>query len=240
MINEADLGSEEGWFYELISKKALESLRNNKFDAEYASDRKEALEKVIQRIPSKATIGVGDSVTLQQIGFFSWLESRKDYQVFNPFLRNPEGYFSTTPQERFELMRKALTSDAFLAGTNAVTLDGKLVNIDGKGNRTAAMIFGPRKVILVVGANKIVRDVDDAFRRIKEVCAPINAKRHFEKHHMESMGELPCVKTGVCVNCNSPSKICRKIVIIDGQSPRFRFEEEEGINIIIVGEKLGI
>lgn len=241
MPNEANLLGEERWFYELMANKALESLRKNNFDADYAYDRREALQKVIGRIPPKATIGIGDSVTLHQIGFFSWLDNKKkDHKVFNPFLRNPEGYLSITPPKRFELMRKALTCDVFLAGTNAVTLDGKLVNVDALGNRVAAMIFGPKKVILVMGANKIVTDVDEGLRRIRELCAPMNAKRHVEKHHTRSMETLPCFKTGVCISCNSPAKICRKIVIIDGQSPRYRFEEQEGICVIIIGERLGI
>ena len=133
-------------------------------------------------------------------------------------------------------MRKVLSSDVFLSGTNAVTLDGKVVNIDGGGNRVAPMIFGPKKVIIVIGANKIVKNVDEAINRIKEFCAPINALRHSIQHHDTEFMDLPCVKTGVCADCRKPQRICNFTTIIEGESHR----SSGRMNIIIIGEPLGI
>jgi len=139
-------------------------------------------------------------------------------------------------EERLNLMRRVFSSDVYVIGTNAVTLDRKLVNTDGYGNRVAAMIFGPKKVIVVVGTNKIVKGVDEALKRIREVCAPINATRHAVKHHRSQFLELPCVKTGICTDCNHPWRICHHTTIIEGVSERRRGH----INVIIVGESLGI
>ena len=127
-------------------------------------------------------------------------------------------------------------SDVFVIGTNAVTLDGKLVNIDGTGNRVAAMIFGPKKVIIVVGANKIVKDVGEAINRVREYCAPRNVIRHGTKHHRTEFMDLPCAKTGVCVDCNHPWRICLYTTIIEGA-----IEWNRGrMNVILVGEELGL
>ena len=139
-------------------------------------------------------------------------------------------------EERASLMRKIFFADVYVIGTNAVTLDGKLVNTDGHGNRVAAMIFGPKKVIIVVGANKIVRNLDDALKRIRGLCAPTNATRHAIKHHRPHYLELPCVKTGTCIDCNHPWRICNYTTTIEGVSERRRGH----INVVIVGESLGI
>ena len=242
VVNELDLSMEWGWYRESLCQKVVESLRKNNIDAEYASDRKEALAKVKEAIPQGATIGVGDSLSLHEIGLFSWLEKEPNRVVFNALAKDPQGYNIYPPEERFELMRKTLTSDVYLASSNAVTLDGKLVNIDGRGNRVAAMIFGPRKTVLVIGANKIVKNVDEALGRIKSLCAPVNAKRHGLKHHYEAFGNLPCAVKGTCTECNSPAKICRKIVIIDGQMllPGQKPEDWGWVSVIMVGEALGI
>ena len=139
-------------------------------------------------------------------------------------------------EDRKELMRQVFLSDVYVIGTNAVTLDGKLVNIDGNGNRVAAMIYGPKKVIVVVGANKIVKNVDEAIHRIKEVCAPINATRHGLKHNRPEFLELPCAKTGSCTDCNNAWRICRYTTIIEGvNEPRKGY-----LSVVLVGERLGI
>jgi len=239
MLDEKDVAPEKEWLYEALALKVVDRLKKNYFNADYASDRKEALNKVITAIPEGATIGTAGSVTLHQIGFYSWLETQPQHVVFNPALRNADGESVYTVEERYELMRKALTAGVFLTGSNAVTLDGKLVNTDGRGNRVAAMIWGPKKTILVVGANKIVKDVDEAIMRIKSYCAPLDAKRHVLKHHWSTMEKLPCVATGVCADCNSPARICCKTVIIEGQNFGLSFPAESGISVIMVGESLG-
>jgi hypothetical protein len=110
------------------------------------------------------------------------------------------------------------------------------VSTDAVGNRVAPVIFGPEKVILVIGANKIVKDTDEAYRRIHETAAPINAKRHALKHHRTEFGKLPCVVTGNCTDCNDDWRICRFTVIIEGSM----FPQKDRINVVLVGEELGI
>lgn len=126
-------------------------------------------------------------------------------------------------------MMEAHDSDVFLCSSNAVTEDGKLVNIDSTGNRVASMIFGPKKVIVVVGKNKIVRDVDAGLKRLKMVAGPLNAKRH-------KLVELPCVSTGLCMDCDSPKRICRVTTIMERAPNRVR---SPNITVMLVAEDLG-
>jgi hypothetical protein len=228
--------------YKSRALKTISSLEKNDISAEYAADRNEALEKVIAAIPENATIGIGDSATLHQIGLFKWLE-KAQHQIFNPFIWDSEGHFVYPPVEQYDILRKALISDVYLTGSNAITLDGKIVSIDGKGNRVAAMLFGPKKVILVIGANKIVNNLEEAMARLK-IAAAMNAKRHMQKHGQQSLhlgiDKLPCFATGICGDCKSHHKMCRKTVIIDGQSRDALSPEESGIHVILVGESLGL
>jgi len=241
MVDEKDVSMETGWYLERLAQKAIKALKNNNFDVEYIASCGEALDKVIERIPTGATIGCGDSVTLHQIGLFDWLHRQKDHEVFDPFSIQACDFpdWVTFRAERFKLQQKALIANVFVTGTNAITLDGKLVNIDGKGNRVAAQIFGPNKVIFVSGANKIVKDVDEAIKRTMEYAAPINTKRHVEKHNFP-IEKLPCAITGMCSHCHHEKKQCRIIAIIDGWSPYNHCPIEYQPTIIIVGESLGI
>ena len=241
MIDEKDVSMETGWYLERLAQKAIKALKNNNFDVEYIASCGEALDKVIERIPTGATIGCGDSVTLHQIGLFDWLHRQKDHEVFDPFSIQACDFpdWTTFRIERFKLQQQALIANVFVTGTNAITLDGKLVNIDGKGNRVAAQIFGPNKVIFVSGANKIVKDVDEAIKRVHEYASPINVKRHVEKHNFP-IEKLPCAITGMCSHCHHEKKQCRIIAIIDGWSPYNHCPIEYQPTIIIVGESLGI
>lgn len=244
-LDERDLTQEESWYYEALCKRVIDNLKRKNIGAQFAANREEALAMVKAAIPPDATIGIGDSVTLHQIGVRRWLDEERSRTVFNPFVRTADGVSVYNPQQRFEIMRKALVSDVYLTGSNAITMDGKIVSMDGRGGRVAAMIFGPKKVILVVGANKIVRDVDEAIQRIRRLCAPLNVKRHILKYpHPPSREQLPCAITGVCIDCNSAARICHKLVVIDGQSRiegvQSTAELEGGIHVIMVGESLGI
>jgi hypothetical protein len=239
MLNDADVAEVINWQYEKMARKAIQSLEKNNIHAEYAIDRAEALSKLIEAIPQDATIGIGDSVTLHQIGFYQWLNKQTDRVVFNPFVRNPDtGKLIYTPGEHFAMLQKALVSDVYLTSTNALTLDGKLVSLDGRGNRVAAMLFGPKKVVLVTGANKIVKDLDEAMLRM-ETAAPLNGKRHQVKHGSDKYEKFPCIAAGRCTHCKTNFRMCRKWVIIDGQSLDVMAPEESGISVIIVGENLG-
>jgi hypothetical protein len=239
MLNDADVAEVINWQYEKMARKAIQSLEKNNIHAEYVVDRAEALSKLIEAIPPDATIGIGDSVTLHQIGFYQWLNKQTDRVVFNPFVRNPDtGKLIYTPGEHFAMLQTALVSDVYLTSTNALTLDGKLVSLDGRGNRVAAMLFGPKKVVLVTGANKIVKDLDEAMLRM-ETAAPLNGRRHQAKHGSDKYEKFPCIAAGRCTHCKTNFRMCRKWVIIDGQSLDVMAPEESGISVIIVGENLG-
>ena len=236
MVDEMDLSEERKWFYEERARMVIANLKKKNINAQYTSSREEALSAVLGMIPEGATVVRGDSVSLDQVGVISELRKRNQNRFVDPFERDAEGFFLMDWEQHREMEREAFTSDVFLTGTNAITLDGKLVNIDGGGNRVAAMVFGPKKVIVVAGVNKIVKDVDEALERIHGVAAPINAKRHYLKHHRPEFGDLPCVRTGKCVDCNHDWRICRYTVIIEGTMPW----DKGRINVVLVGEELGI
>ncbi len=233
MVDEKDMSQEWKWFYEQRAKVAVAKLQKRNINAQYVSSRQEALSTIMEMIPEEATVVRGDSVTLDQVGVIAELGKRNQKKVTDPYERDAEGFQIETERRR-AMNREAFTCDVFLTGTNAVTLDGKLVSTDGAGNRVSAMLFGPKKVIIVTGANKIVKDLDAALDRIHNIAAPINLKRHYLKHHLEEAGNLPCVRTGMCVDCIGESRVCRYTVIIEGSSPKDR------INVVLVGEELGI
>jgi len=235
---EEDLSTreEQTAIYENLAKRAVENLKRRGIEAYSVRSKEEARSMCLGMIPKGAVIGTADSATLLQVGVFSALKRRGGNEILNPFVRDDEGHLVAGPDERQEMMRKVLLSDIYICGTNAVTLDGKLVNTDAHGNRVAAMIFGPKKVIIMIGANKIVRDADAALKRIREICAPRNAVRHSIKHHRAEYSELPCVKTGVCSDCHHPWRICRYTTIIEG----VRGADQGRISVILVAERLGI
>jgi len=207
------------WNCEQKCKKTVKSLRNNGFEAIYYETKQEAFHYIIKEAQNDNLIGFGGSLTIAELGVQQELRRMgKEVLVHNL----PE----LTPDEKMEIRRRQLTCDLFLASTNAVTLTGQLVNIDGHGNRAAAMFFGPKKVIIVAGRNKIVEDTDEALKRIKAYAAPPNARRLNKK--------TPCAVTGFCNDCNTPDRICRVTVIID------RMPECSDIRVIVVNEDLGL
>ncbi|MBI5968028.1 MAG: lactate utilization protein [Deltaproteobacteria bacterium] len=220
--------------YERLGKRAVEALAKRNINARYVRDKQEAQSAILAMIPDKASIGIGDSVTMEQVDVLAKLAERGGHEVSNPFIFLDDGRFADPPEMRVQKMRQALLADIFLTGSNAITLDGKIVNIDARGNRVAGIIFGPKKVILAVGANKIVLDVDQALRRIKNVAAPLNCERHFLAHRLDK--ELPCAQLGLCVDCSSPLRICCYVTIIEWQ----RSYEKDRLSVFIVGEELGL
>ena len=203
----------------------LQTLCANNLSAHYLPDRDAARAFVLSLIPEGAVVGYGDSLTLRQIGVVEALE-RGPYTFLNPWA-------AETVEENLRLKRRALTADVFVTGTNALTLDGALVNVDGHGNRVAAMLFGPEKVIVVVGINKIVPDLGAAMARIREVAAPQNVARHT---NFDSMP--PCGITGKCSDCRSPWRICNKTTIIRREYSNNKYNPV--MTIVIVGEELGL
>jgi hypothetical protein len=173
----------------------------------------------MKRIPDGASVGVGGSVTLAQIGLLDALKNRKIQLIWPQQQAKSDG-------ERLELFRKCFSTDVFLSSTNAVTEDGRLYNVDATGNRAGAMFIGPKKTIIVCGVNKIVKDLEAAEKRVREWVAPQNAKRLGKK--------TPCVETGVCADCNSPDRICNIYVSLAKKPVRTE------VIVILVGENLGI
>jgi len=180
----------------------------------------QAKEIVLQAIPVDATVGVGGSVTIRGMGILADLKARGN-KIIDHWVTA-----SLFSEENFELRRAQQTCDIFITSTNAVTLDGVLVNTDGGGNRVNAMGFGPKKAIVVAGVNKIVPDLESALRRIKEVTVPLNCKR--------INSSPPCLLAGKCVDCLVPQRACRITTIIEWKPPFF-----SDYLVIIVGENLG-
>lgn len=206
------------WSQNTLGAKAVEALTKNNFAACYVKTRQEAAEKVLALIPANATVGVGGSWTIAELGVLDTL-ANQGHTIFD---HNKPGL---APDVVLDLRHKQLSSDVFLCGTNALTLDGKLVNVDGVGNRVASMIFGPKRVVVVVGINKIVRNVDEAEKRIEMFAAPINNKRLSRPN--------PCTVSGMCMDCQGPTRICNITTIIRRRPPA------TDMHIIVVGEELG-
>jgi hypothetical protein len=235
MVDETDIRPEKEFYFHQKALKVMEGLQRRKMNGRYCADKKEALASVMDLIPPGVVVARGDSISLDQIGFPDAISRRGQNAVIDPFTTDAAGYWPDE-QERQKMMRETFFADVFITGTNAITLDGRLVNIDGQGNRVSAMIFGPAKVILVIGVNKIVRDLDEAMERVRQYAAPVNARRHVNKHHSDGLSNLPCVRTGSCADCRAEWRICNYTVIIDGAMP----SHQGRINVVLVGEELGI
>src|SRR4030042_1525772 len=195
----------ELWFREKQVERTISALKKNNFEALYVPDSKTALEEVMKRIPDGATVGIGGSVTLAQIGLQEAMGKRKVQFIW------PQQQ-AKSDEERLVLFRKCFSTDVFLSSTNAVTEDGRLYNVDATGNRVGAMFIGPKKTIIICGVNKIVKDLEAAEKRGREWVAPQNAKRLGKK--------TPCVETGGCGDCSSPDRICNIYVTLAQQPSR--------------------
>ncbi len=202
----------------------LEALKRNRFAAHYAGDAAEARGLVLELVPSEATVGIGDSATLRQLNVLPQLLARGN-RVVNPFDRD----LSSDPNraaERQLAWSQVNGTAVFLTGTNAVTADGKLVNTDCAGNRVAGMLYGHAKVVLVVGRNKIVKDLNEALERVKKVLAPA--------HALAKKMPTPCAETSVCSDCSAPYRLCNVTVIMEKKP--FRAD----MTVILVDEDLGL
>ena len=209
------------WYLQKKIERTLVALRKNGFDVMYIPTRKEAVAKVLELIPSNTLVGVGGSVTVRELDLLKILKSRGNKIADHWEARHKE----LAPEEVMKVRKLLLNSDVLLTSTNAITETGHLVNIDHAGQRVAAMIFGPKKVIIVAGVNKIVKDVDEALERIKNVAAPMNAKR--------LNMNVPCAVTGICSDCDSQDRICNVTTIIE------RRPVHTDVTVILIGEMLG-
>jgi L-lactate utilization protein LutB len=208
------------WRNEQKCEKAVESLGKNGFTAVYCRTREEARDYILAEAVGAESIGFGGSLSVADLELTGRLqEMGKDL-----LLHSAPGL---TPEERRAVMHRQLTCDLFLAGANAVTLSGCLVNMDATGNRVGSMLFGPQKVIVVAGRNKLVEgDITAAIRRVKEWASPANARR--------LNLNTPCAKTGFCCDCSSPDRVCRITTIID-RKPR-----QTDLRVLVVNEEMGL
>jgi hypothetical protein len=202
------------------AERVIENLKKRNVSAVFCRSSKEAVSEIRKLIPDGASVALGGSVTVIQSGLLDELR-RMNIKLLD---RYREGI---TNDEVEEILRQGVSADILVTSSSAVTADGKLVNEDGRGNRVAGMIFGPKKVILMVGMNKVVPTVDDALTRIKNVAAPLNCIR---------LGaDTPCARAGFCddANCHTPQRICSQIVIIESNRVKDR------LTVVLVGEELG-
>jgi len=207
------------WYYEKAAERAIQALKKNNFEAKFVAKATDALDELWKMIPEGASVGVGGSHTLNTIGFHNEAQKRP-IKLLNP------GAKGLTPEEADRIRREIFTADFFVCSSNAITEEGQLFNIDAVGNRVAPMMFGPKKVVLICGANKIVKDIQEAHTKVQGLTAPMNVKRLGYKP--------PCGQTGVCVDCSSPERICNCYVILAKKPRRVDFM------IYIVGEFLGL
>ena len=204
-------------YYEKRAQVLVKNLKSRHFEAYYCPDSASALAKTLELIPEGASVGWGGALSAQQIGLIDAVKSGN----FAAIDRDA----ATTPEERTQALKRCLTADVFLCGANALSLDGQMVNIDGTGNRVAAIAYGPDTILVIAGMNKVCDTLDDAVTRARTVAAPMNKQRFPFK--------TPCEVTGACADCKSEESICNQILITRNCRPAGR------IKFVLVGEELG-
>ncbi|MCW3490215.1 lactate utilization protein [Dethiobacter alkaliphilus] len=197
-------------------KEVLQALTKRGIPCSYAADKAHALGELAGLIAKGCSVGIGGSMTVQGLGVESVLEER-GCRVF--------WHWRVNQEDVQETLRQAMLADVYLSSTNAIILDGRLVNVDGRGNRVASMIFGPEKVVIIAGKNKIVNDFEAALDRIKKVACPQNARR--------LQLETPCAETDNCTDCASAERMCNVTTIIEGNPNGIE------MHVLLVGEDLG-
>lgn len=219
-------------FYRRKAEKTVEALKKNRIEAHYVDDEASAIETILKEIPADASsVGIGGSVTIREIGLIPILEEKTDLEIIHhwkpEYGHSPEGIRIDTwyPGIDADIRRATLTTDVFMSSVNALTYDGKIVIIDGNGNRSAATVFGPKKSLFITGVNKLVPDLESALYRIKHIAAPMSAY----KGNLQA----PCVATGECSDCSSPQRGCNVTTIIE---KRPKLTE---MTVVIIGKSLG-
>ena len=205
-------------YYEKRGQILVKNLRSRHFEAYYCANKQEALNKALELIPEGASVGWGGAMSCEQIGLMKALHAGN----YRPIDRS----LAQSPEEREQMVRQMLTADVFLTGANGISLDGQMVNIDGTGNRVAAIVYGPETVLVIAGMNKVVDTLEDAVTRARTVAAPRNKQRFPFK--------TPCEVTGTCADCKSEGCICNQILITRNCRPVGR------IKFVLVGEDLGL
>lgn len=205
-------------YYQKRGQILVKNLQSRHFDAYYCKDKEQALTKALELIPEDACVGWGGAMTCQQIGLMDAVRAG-NYRALD---RDAV----STPAEKEAIAGQCLSADVFLTGANGISLDGQMVNVDGTGNRVAAIIYGPKTVLVIAGMNKVADSLEEAIRRARTVASPMNQQR-FQRN-------VPCTVTGSCADCKSEDCICNQIVITRHCRPAGR------IKFILVGEELGL
>ena len=202
---------------EALAGSVVRALNRKGYEAVYAPTKEDALAEVLKLIPEGAVVGVPGTVTIREIGAMEKLAERgcTIHHHWNPDL---------TPEERMQTLMDEYCADYFLTSANAVTRDGMIVNIDGNGNRVSAMAWGRNVLIFVVGINKVAGSLEEAVNRARTATPP---------NVLRLNGDTPCTQTGYCVNCDSPSRVCRALLILE------RPTNGRKTHVIMVGEDLG-
>ncbi len=198
----------------LLAKKVISGLESRNMSGYYAKDKEEALKLALELIPKGSSVTMGGAMSAHEIGLVDALKT-PDYNFID----------RDAATDKRAAMLAAYDADVFLSSANAMTEDGVLINIDGNSNRVSAIAQGPKKVVFIVGMNKVCPDVDSALKRARNVAAPINAQRFGLS--------TPCAKTGSCMDCKSPDTICCQFLMT-------RYSRHEGrIHVILVNDSLG-
>lgn len=203
--------------YETLAKTVISNLEKRRMEGYYCATAKEAVELALSMVPSGTTVAHGGSMTLEDSGMIDALRKADIHFLDRATCK--------TPEDNKKMFHDSLNADFYFMSTNAITVNGELVNIDGNGNRVAALIYGPEHVILLVGMNKIAANVDEAVSRIHTIATPMNCQRLNKK--------TPCTATGVCADCLSPDCICNQVVITRRSGLLGR------IKVILIREELG-
>ena len=204
-------------YYEKRGQILVKNLKARHFDAYYCANKEEALKKALELIPEGASVGWGGALSAQQIGLMDAIHAGPYTALDRTGITDPEKIRGIYMQH--------FNADVFLTGANGLSLDGQMVNIDGTGNRVAAIIYGPKQVLVIAGMNKVEDSLEDAIRRARTVASPMNNQRF--------SNDNPCSFTGACADCKSETCICNQIVITRHCRPAGR------IKFILVGEDLG-
>lgn len=200
---------------ELLTK-VMTSLQQRKIPVEIFNTKEDLKNHLLNEINLKEKVGIGGSMSIEELGIYDDLINRNQPVLW---------HWKVEPEKRASLLKEAIFSDVYLSSTNAITEDGRLINIDGNGNRVAAMFFGPKKVRVIIGKNKIATDYDSAIERIKEVACHKNAIRLNRK--------TPCASAPKCLDCKSNDRMCNITTIIEGKPPMMDFK------VYLVNEDLG-
>ena len=204
-------------YYKIKAENLIKNFSKRNIEGFYCENSEQAVEKVLELMDTETSVSWGGSMTLKEIGLFDELKN-KDYRLID---RDQ----AKNSKEKKEIYHQALGADYYLMSSNAITQDGKLVNVDGNGNRLAALIYGPENVIIVAGMNKITIDEESAVKRVRNQAAPANSIR-LEQN-------TPCAKTGYCSSCQVDDTICCQTVITR------RSRHDGRIKVVLVGEELG-